>query len=334
MELVERYLQAVSFWLPTKQKHDIIAELSEDIYTQIEEQETTLARKLSEAEVGAILKQRGRPLLVANRYSPQESLIGPLLFPIYRFVMKIVFCYLGAWVLVWLGLVIFQPSFRTAHSVSAASSSLWFSAFAAVTAVTLAFACIEQVQRARPHFLEDWNPRKLPPIRSSNLIPRPSSSFELAIGLLFIVWWSAHMSSPTVAIYQAFRLELSPTWPYLFWGFLCVGVINMGLAAVNLVLPYWTGLRAIIRLLSDFAGAALFCWMLKANVVTGMVIATVPPERALQITDAINLWMGRMLPAGLIITVIVVVLDALRIARLREQRYSAPRPSINPAWGR
>ena len=31
MELVDRYLQAVKFWLPRKEKDDIIAELSEDI---------------------------------------------------------------------------------------------------------------------------------------------------------------------------------------------------------------------------------------------------------------------------------------------------------------
>jgi hypothetical protein len=31
MELIERYLQAVNFWLPKRQKHDIINELSEDI---------------------------------------------------------------------------------------------------------------------------------------------------------------------------------------------------------------------------------------------------------------------------------------------------------------
>jgi hypothetical protein len=31
MQLLERYLQAVKFWLPKEQKEDIIAELSEDI---------------------------------------------------------------------------------------------------------------------------------------------------------------------------------------------------------------------------------------------------------------------------------------------------------------
>ena len=71
MELIERYLQAVKFWLPKAQKQDIIAELSEDIYSQMEEKESELGRKLSDLEVEIILKQRGRPVLVANRYQPQ-----------------------------------------------------------------------------------------------------------------------------------------------------------------------------------------------------------------------------------------------------------------------
>jgi hypothetical protein len=49
---------------------DIVAELSEDIRSQIEEQEAKLGRTLDKAEVGAILKLRGRPVLVANRYLP------------------------------------------------------------------------------------------------------------------------------------------------------------------------------------------------------------------------------------------------------------------------
>jgi hypothetical protein len=46
MELIERYLQAVKFWLPKRQKDDIIAELSGDIYSQIEEREAALGRAL------------------------------------------------------------------------------------------------------------------------------------------------------------------------------------------------------------------------------------------------------------------------------------------------
>jgi len=71
MELIERYLQAVKFWLPKNQKQDIIAELSEDIHSQIEERESALGRELTDDDVEQILKQRGRPLLVAEKYLPQ-----------------------------------------------------------------------------------------------------------------------------------------------------------------------------------------------------------------------------------------------------------------------
>src|SRR5450631_915853 len=89
MDLIDRYLQAVKFWLPEPQKNDIAAELSEDIDAQVAEREVQLGRPVNEAEVGEILKRIGRPVLVANRYFPRESLIGPILFPVYRFVLKI-----------------------------------------------------------------------------------------------------------------------------------------------------------------------------------------------------------------------------------------------------
>ena len=79
MQLVERYLQAVKFWLPKQQKEDILAELSADIQSQIEDRETVLGRALNETEIEEVLKQRGRPCLVASRFRPQESLIGPVL---------------------------------------------------------------------------------------------------------------------------------------------------------------------------------------------------------------------------------------------------------------
>jgi hypothetical protein len=96
MELLDRYIHAVRFWLPKAQGDDIAAELSEDIRSQIEEREAALARPLNEGEVADILKQHGRPLLVANRFQPQKHLIGPVLFPIYCFVLKVVRCVLLA----------------------------------------------------------------------------------------------------------------------------------------------------------------------------------------------------------------------------------------------
>src|ERR1700674_3429378 len=151
MQLLERYLQAVKFWLPKEQKEDIIAELSEDIRSQIDEKEAELSRKLNEPELESILKQRGRPILVANRFLPQEHLIGPVLFPIYRFVLQIVMlCYLAPWALTWLRLMIYKPGYRAEQSdhwmvaLGSAWGALWTTAFIAVGTVTIVFAILER----------------------------------------------------------------------------------------------------------------------------------------------------------------------------------------------
>src|SRR5580693_135649 len=109
--MIDRYLQAVGFWLPRKQREDILAELSEDLRSQIEDREEEFGRPLDEVDVAAILKARGRPIVVAGGYLPQQSLIGPVFFPSYRLTLKIVaLCYLVPWLAVWIGLLIFNPS--------------------------------------------------------------------------------------------------------------------------------------------------------------------------------------------------------------------------------
>lgn len=288
MELIDRYLQAVKFWLPKQQKQDIIAELSEDIYAQVEEQEAALGRKLNEAEVEVLLKQRGRPVLVANSYLPQQYLIGPVLFPIYLFVLKVVaLCYLVPWVLVWIGMMIYSPAYRAeqgAHSwISALGSlwgSFWLTAFITVGAVTIAFAVLERTQ-AKSQFLEKWDPRKLPPVRDPNRIRLFDSIVELVVNLFVFGWWAQNMTSPIVLQHPDVRIMLAPVWSYFYWGFLAISLVNASLAAVNLMRPYATRVRATVRFVSDFAGSALFCWLLKANVLTGITIANVPAAKAL-----------------------------------------------------
>jgi hypothetical protein len=105
MELVERYLQAVQFWLPKRQQKDILAELSDDLRSQVEEKQAELGRTLNEPEVEAILKRCGHPMLAGSRYMPQQYLIGPALFPTYWLLLKIMFL----WILVPVFVLIIGP---------------------------------------------------------------------------------------------------------------------------------------------------------------------------------------------------------------------------------
>src|SRR5215813_6375662 len=116
MQLLDRYLHSVRFWLPKTEQQDIVRELSEDIRSEIEEKERASGRKLTEPEIEDLLKQRGSPYKVASRYLPQRYLIGPAFFPLYATVLKaIALFYLVPWMAAWLFMAIFLPHYRAAH---------------------------------------------------------------------------------------------------------------------------------------------------------------------------------------------------------------------------
>src|SRR5689334_2913428 len=159
MELVERYLHAVKWWLPNAQKQDIVAELSEEIRSQIEDREAELGRPLNNLEVESILKGWGSPILVAERYLPQQHLIGPALFPIYRLVLKMAaLYYLVPASLVWLALILFNPNPAAHPSFGNAIGGIWSGAVNLFAFLTVGFAILERCQ-PKLKFLEEWNPR-------------------------------------------------------------------------------------------------------------------------------------------------------------------------------
>ena len=324
MELIDRYLHAVKFWLPRKQRQDIIAELSEDLRSQIEDKERELGRKLNDSEVAAILKQVGPPVFVANHFLPQQYLIGPVLFPIYRFVLKIAALgYLVPWILVWIGFMIFSQSYRAERysrglipAVGSLWGSLWLNAFITVGVVTIVFAVLERTQ-ALTSALQNWDPQKLPPVRDPNRIPRSSSIIEFIVGVLFLMWWVNTFSSQTIFRFNAIQITLAPVWRYFFWGFLFVSMVNVALAAANLFHPHWTRLRASVRLASDCAGSVLFCWLLKFNFLAGITVPNVAASKALAVTNAINWWDSRMVPAAIVICIVIAASDVYRIVRLK-----------------
>jgi hypothetical protein len=331
MELIERYLEAVKFWLPRRQKDDIIAELSGDIYSQVEERETTLGRKLTETEVEEILKQRGHPLLVANRFLPQESLIGPVFFPVYRFVLKIfAFGYLLPATLVWIGLMIFSPSYRYEHihsswfgAFASLFSYLWFTTCLVVVPLTIAFVVLER-QQDRVRFFDRWSPRKLPPARNPNLIPRSSSAAEIAFNLLFIVWWAVYAHSPELRIGSAVHISFHSQWLWFFWGNLAVWLGNAVLSSINLLHPYWTITRARLRLFSDAMGAGLLCWLMQADIVAGISVTNLPAEKAIGFTRAINHWMTTLFPAAIVVGLVLIAAGIYRIVRLKPAKECLP----------
>src|SRR5450756_2942242 len=89
MKWVDRYISAIGDRLPAKQRKDIETELRSLILDALEGR-TGKATDFSEEDELAVLREFGRPEVVAQRYAPSPRyLIGPRLYPIYLIVLRI-----------------------------------------------------------------------------------------------------------------------------------------------------------------------------------------------------------------------------------------------------
>jgi hypothetical protein len=273
MDLVDRYLQAVKLWLPARQREDIAAELREDIRSEIEEKESGLGRPLETAELEALLKRRGRPIVAAGRFRPQRSLIGPALFPIYATVLRVLAIpYVVLWTVRWVYVFVTSPAVRAESPVTwvaHAGSAFWTTALLLFGGITLLFAVLEQVQ-SRTRFLGNWDPRHLSPVRDAWRIQRSSSITELALQVAFALWWVRPQAFVSVEYHGRGFWAPGATWEHLHRGLflpvLLLSLVMAGLALVNFIRPHWTPLRAGVRAATHWASALIAavvlaeCW--------------------------------------------------------------------------
>jgi hypothetical protein len=246
MELLDRYLKAVKFWLPRGQKQDILAELSDDLRSQIEEQAAELGRPLEKPEIEAILKKTGPPMLVAGRYLPQRYLIGPALFPIYWFVLRLGWmCIFLPWLVVGIALQFFAGlSGRSSPVIVHLLDPFLSSALINFVAVTVIFGLIERHHR-KTGFLKDGILRRLPVVRDPNRISRSSSITELSWDVMLLLWWVNVLRIPGMA---AIGITASPVIQQFFYWPVAILLFTQGaIAGINTFRTQWNPRRAAIR---------------------------------------------------------------------------------------
>jgi len=266
-----------------------------------------------------VLKGRGRPFVVANGYLPQRQLIGPLLFPIYALVLKIIgLVYVIPWIIVWTFLLAFAPSYR-GHIMSDLGT-LWSIVVQIFAAVTIIFAIQEHTFGGAKLLTGEWDPRRLPAVRERdvNRIPRASSIAEVVVNLLFIGWWAGGF--PVAYDFQHGWIT-GTIWPefhrLFFVPVLFLAMITAALAVVNIVRPYWTRMRRLIHAAANGAMAAIAGWAAAthaAAVQTSLhqlhaLHGAAPPAAVAAIVDACMLV---VLAIVAVITAITCGLDIYR----------------------
>lgn len=268
MELVERYLQAVRFWLPkTRRQEDLLAELGEDLRSQIEDKESELGHALGKDEISDILKKCGAPMVVASRLGPKRHLIGPTLYPIYEFVMKMVLF----WILVPVFLFIVGPATLASHNgdwakaVVTTLGNLWSGAFVAAGTITLVFAILERTH-AIAGIACKWDPSTLPPLEKRE---RKTSLFqticELGFNVFGLVWLLLLPQHPFMILGPAAAfLKFGPIWHRFYVPLVLLTAAVILRSAIMLLRPQWTAFPLWTQLLQAVLTLILVRYMIEA----------------------------------------------------------------------
>jgi hypothetical protein len=323
MDLIDRYLDTVRLFLPRDQRDDIAEELRDLLMTRREERQAELGHALTPNEDEALLRAFGHPLLVAARYGRPQYLVGPELYPIYAFALKIVLAAVGMAALIT-GLVNAAVGPDSGfHAVGAALDVAWTGAFAAIGAVTLVFAVLQRSDAGR-RIVTDWRVRDLPHI---TLRRRRTGWSEHVAGIiaqtLFILWWIGVIRLwPTVLPLKAggaLQFAFAPALQILYLPMLALSAGTIAVHVLRLsgreARPVACGIDMVVQV----AVMAVMAYALRAGhwvVVTGTGRGA---DAAARLDRSVNI--------GVEVTLIVIVCAAALY--LANDVWRLARPELN-----
>lgn len=167
MNLIERYVTEIGKHLPHKSRADIETEIRSTLEDMLEERSAKAGRPADDEMVRKLLKEYGAPDKVAATYLSERYLIGPKLFPIFWFVLRIVGAVLTVLAIVGFG-VRFGMSDMTLQAFGAqfAKSALEYlgGIISAFGNIVLIFAILERVlpkSEYENELTEGWDPAEL-----------------------------------------------------------------------------------------------------------------------------------------------------------------------------
>jgi len=328
MELIDRYLSAVGVLLPSAERADIIAELRDALMSRREEKEAELGRPLTRAEDEALLKDFGHPLLVAGRYGRRQYLIGPELYPLYIFALRIVLAIVVASAVIS-GIVnaVIQPSAPGA-AVAAGVNVAWTGFWAALGAVTFVVAMIER-SRVRLKVLDDWSVRDLP---EPTKRPRRAAWFDhvaaIVVQGVFLLWWARviQLWQPHIPLKngQGLAVALGPVWQGLYWPVVALSVGMILVHATRLLASASRRLGYVLDLPIQAATLGLAGYLLRAGdwvIVSGQGASA---EAVAKIRFGIDTGLTITFIAISIVAAVTLAYDVWRLWRPAPEAVSAP----------
>lgn len=282
MDLINRYIYAVTKSLPEKQRPDIEKELRSLIDDMVDRIEVDEAY---ESKVQKVLVELGDPEILANNYRGTEKyLIGPKYYEQYMLVIKIV---LGA-VFTGISIAIFIAGiFSEQKSITDIFKdyiSVLFSAlFQAFAWTTIAFAVAERksanLNKKAPE-KNEWNPSKLPAIpEKKSVIPisEPIASMLFTTIFISILYsapqlFSAYISKGgEMTVIPVFDLDIIKGYRAVL---ICVYLLGIFKDVLKLFGRKWTIQLSVAAVILSAASAVLMLVMLTDKGIWNPVFAS------------------------------------------------------------
>jgi len=325
MDMLDRYLQAVKFFLPGGQQDDIVRELSENLIAKMEDREEELGHPLDEAEQAAILREHGHPMLIAGRYRTRQQLIGPTFFPLYVITLKMG---LGAALLVTTIVAVVTAALQGDPLQRLLEAMLAFPGRGLMVFAwtTLGFAGLDFAQR-RLRVVQDWDPRKLPKVVSEEQrIPRLKTLCDLSFALIGLVWFLLLPRSPVLILGPAATLVVyAQVWHVIYVPMLLLATVTVVLNVLDFVHPYRVRSRELSRVAINVVWVFGFLFLSQAGDLFLPRVRAALPEGldAARVVAIIN----ATFRIGMAVAAVITVIEIWRGLRRLKRWNGAP---LNP----
>ncbi len=312
MDLLECYLQAVGEHLPVKDRADVLAELRANLTDQIEAREGELHRPLTEDEAAEILRAHGHPSVVASRYQPRRSLIGPEVFPYYWFTIRRTLPWVVAIFVVSNAATRIFGSHQPFHVgpliVGLMEVLFYFFGWMTLVFAAIDFARIHYPKQITPY--ANWDPRKLPKVEPQEKQDLPKNPIlDLILSAVISALWLGYLWHEITKnrswSFHGLPLEFAPWWLTFFWATValsCLQIVFKVIAMFRAARPW----RKPMKLIEQFFGFCLLLFLVRTQEYI-VLPSTVSDHQLHQLVEALN-------PAihhGLEIASIVVALKLL-----------------------
>jgi len=278
MDLIKRYIDTVTEYLPPAERRSVGDELYDDLCEQYAEQSHETG---NEDHQLAFLRQQPPPMRMARRFMGERYLIGPDLYLPYIRSLRVATLLVAALhLLLWaVKVALGEGGFiQTTIQQLASFPGTWL---VVAGILTLVFAVFER-SGERLSGAVDWHPEVLRQRDASARIPVGETLFDMVVALVALLWWNGALRWPLQVEHAgetyAWSLPEISVVVVVFVNVLLV--VDLVFAAFKLIRHYWRPSIRAMDIVINLIWVGLLLWVVQADTV--LLYANGPLPEALE----------------------------------------------------